>query len=60
MLGMISPGFCLARVAENERRAEQCDNDDQRAAWLDSAEAWRRISEPAALPAVPLQGAVKL
>jgi hypothetical protein len=60
MLGMISPGFCLARVAENERRAEQCDNDDQRAAWLDAAEAWRLMSEAGGLPAAPRQGAVTL
>jgi hypothetical protein len=41
MLRMIAPGFCLERAVENERRAEQCADERQRAAWLEAAAYWR-------------------
>jgi hypothetical protein len=41
MLKMIAPGFCLERAAENERRAAECDDEAQRAAWLQAAADWR-------------------
>ena len=49
MLKLIAPGFCLERAAENERRAAECEDERQRAAWLQAAAEWRRNAHGAAL-----------
>ena len=58
MLKMIAPGFCLERAAENERRAAQCADEDQRAGWLEAAAQWRNAYESAPqdpAPAAPAE-----